>query len=86
MCPSYNSILNQQLEKFYGNLTPENTIKYILPTVQTGDTHIAIYDLTNMQLYYAFAGPENTTNRNGYQRPFTQLDMIKIFSEPKPNL
>ena len=55
LCPGYDQVLYTQLIKYYGNITPENTIQYITPIVQTGDLHIAIYDLTNMILYTANA-------------------------------
>jgi len=83
-CPGYNKVLYEQLTQFYGNITVENTIKYILAAMQTGDTHVAIYDLTNQFMYVAFVGPENTQNRNAYQRQFTQLNMANLFSEPAP--
>jgi len=83
-CPGFNSVLYQQLTKFYGNITVENTIRHILPTMQTGDTHAVIYDLTNNFMYYASCGPENTPRRDAYDRPFTKIDMAKLFKEPKP--
>eukprot|EP01116_Phalansterium_solitarium_P017499 TRINITY_DN4323_c0_g1_i1.p1 TRINITY_DN4323_c0_g1~~TRINITY_DN4323_c0_g1_i1.p1 ORF type:complete len:435 (-),score=118.03 TRINITY_DN4323_c0_g1_i1:71-1375(-) len=83
-CPGYNVVLNQQLNKYYGNLTPEITIQEILPALQTGDTHIAIYDLTNNYMFYSAIGLANTPNRNAYQRPFTRLDMTKLFAIQRP--
>jgi len=85
-CPSYNKALHKGLSTYYGNITVENTIQNILPSVQTGDTHVAIYDLTNQFMYYAHVGLENTTNRNAYQRPFTKLNMQQLFSESNPKL
>jgi len=83
-CPGYNKVLYEQLSQFYGNITVENTIKYILPAMQTGDTHVALYDLTNQFMHVAFVGAENLPNRNAYQRPFTRLNMPKLFAEPAP--
>jgi len=79
-CPSYNKVLHDQLITFYGNITVENTITHILPTMQTGDTHVAIYDLTNNFMYVSHVGPNGTPNRSAYQRPFTKLDMTKLFN------
>jgi len=83
-CPAYNKVLSEEITKFYGNITAENTIKYILPAMQTGSTHAAIYDLTNEFMYYASVGAINTTDRMAYQRPFTRLDMQALFAVQPP--
>jgi hypothetical protein len=36
-----------QIKQYYGNITAENTIQGIVPIVQTGDLHIAVYDLSD---------------------------------------
>ena len=38
--------LADRIEHYYGNITAENTIYGINSLVQTGDVHIAVYDLT----------------------------------------
>lgn len=55
LCPGYNQVLAKQLTAFHGNLTAENTIRYVVPIVQTGDLHIAVYDLPNEIMYVANA-------------------------------
>jgi len=80
LCPGYNVVLADQLKKFYGNITAENTMQYILPAMQTGATHVAIYDLTNQFMYYASVGLNGTENRNAFERPYTKLDMQKLFA------
>ena len=47
-CPvcSCDQVLAKQLTHYYGNITAENTIQGIVPIVQTGDVHVAVYDLT----------------------------------------
>jgi hypothetical protein len=39
--------LANQIKKYYGNITAENTIQGIVPIVQTGDVHAVVYDLTD---------------------------------------
>ena len=46
LCPGYSSVLAHVLEMNHGNLTAQVTIRDIVPIVQTGDLHIAVYDLT----------------------------------------
>jgi len=84
-CPGYNEVMHDQLVKFYGNITAENVIRNVLPAVQTGDTHVAIYDLTNSYLYYSAVGLEHTSGRAAYDRPFTRLEMKKIFAVGRPD-
>lgn len=59
----------------------------ILPTVQTGNLHVAVADLTANQWYVSFMR-RTTANQSepefGYQRQFTQLDMAKLFDLPQP--
>jgi len=85
LCPGFNSVLNEMLTQYYGNITAENTIKYILPAMQTGGTHVAIYDLTNQYMYYSSVGLEGSPNRLAYQRPFTRLDMQALFAVEPPS-
>ena len=56
-------------------------IQNILPTVQTGNLHIAVYDLTNMDMYVSFARESYRTPTEptyAYQRGFFKLagDML----------
>lgn len=39
--------LSNQIKKYYGNITAENTIYGITSIVQTGDVHAVVYDLTD---------------------------------------
>ena len=55
LCPGYSQVLANQLQRYYGNLTAELTIKEIVPIVQTGDLHIAVYDLTKQLVYVSYA-------------------------------
>jgi hypothetical protein len=86
VCPGYNKVLSEQIQKFYGNITAENTISDILPIVQTGDLHAAIYDLVNMRFWVAFAAPSFSSdpNKMAYNRQYIALDATKLFSEARP--
>jgi len=68
LCPGYNLELQKLLTQFYGNITAENTIKYILPALQSGSTHACVYDLTNQFMYYSSVGLENTEKSNGLSK------------------
>ena len=39
--------LGKKLEHYHGSLSPEATIANITAVVQTGDVHLAVYDLTD---------------------------------------
>lgn len=61
LCPGYSVVLARQLNAYHGNITAENTIRYIVPIVQTGDLHIAVYDLPREVLYVANARADSET-------------------------
>ncbi|MBI1389087.1 MAG: hypothetical protein GC154_11630 [bacterium] len=83
--PKYEKPLHDMLENNYGAITPEVTIREILPTVRTGNLQVVIYDLTNMICYYANARANGEAGPlEAYNRPFIRLDMNKLFSAAKP--
>jgi hypothetical protein len=83
----YNQVLSEQLLKWHGTLTPAATINDVLPIVQTGDVHAAVYDLTAQQMYVSFYVTNSSSvplPKNAYDRAFTQLDLNALFAEPAP--
>ena len=55
LCPGYSEVLAKQLDLYHGNVTALNTIRDIVSIVQTGDLHVAVYDLSHELLYVANA-------------------------------
>ena len=55
LCPGYSEVLARQLGLHHGNVTALNTIRDIVSIVQTGDLHVAVYDLSRELLYVANA-------------------------------
>jgi isopenicillin-N N-acyltransferase-like protein len=85
-CPSYNYVLSQQLLKYYGQLTPQLSIKYLTSVERSGDNHLAYYDLTNNEFWVSFAATHTTGGPvAGYDRQFTHFDANALFNEPRPN-
>ena len=58
LCPAYSSVLARQINHYHGNLTAYNTIHDIVSIVQTGDLHVAVYDLARMVMFVATARGE----------------------------
>lgn len=82
LCPGYTLPLSKQLTALHGSITPEITIQNITAVVQTGDLHIAIYDLTSMILHTANARKDGASgSQMAYDRPFLRLNMTTIFAE-----
>jgi isopenicillin-N N-acyltransferase-like protein len=80
LCPNYSVVLHRQLAMLHGSLSVAKTIQEVVPIVQTGDLHIAIYDLTKMMMYIANAKSASETGpAMAYDRQFIQLNMTKIF-------
>jgi hypothetical protein len=85
--PTYTGALATQLQQYHGRIDEAVTIKNILPTVQTGNLHIAVTDLTDSQWYLSFCRKSNaptTEPEFAYERQFTKLDMKTILTEPSP--
>jgi isopenicillin-N N-acyltransferase-like protein len=85
LCPGFNKVLGEQLQKFHGDIRISNVISDIVAKTQTGNLQVSIYDLTNMMLYLSYARPTNGTgNKYAYERSYIKFDMKKLFAEPKP--
>jgi len=82
ICPSYNKVLSHQLLANYGALTPSTAIQNVMSVEESGDNHLAIYDLTQNQIYVSFAAP-NTTRGNpaAYARQFAVFNITTLFNQ-----
>ena len=43
ICPAYNYVLSQQIQKYYGQITPEIAIKYLTAVEMSGDNRILLH-------------------------------------------
>ena len=69
LCPGYSQVLAKQLTTLHGKLTAEATIRDVVPIVQTGDLHIAVYDFPRNVMYVANARADYETGPDfAYQR------------------
>lgn len=87
--PGYNSVLGEQLQKFHGSIDEVSTIHDILPTVQTGNLHIAFYDLTDELFYVSLmrkADADESEPQYAYERQFTKLSMKNLFATELPSV
>jgi len=87
LCPSFTSKLGEQLTKYHGSLDENVVVGNILPTVQTGDLHAAVYDLTNNNMHVSFCRSANADPAEphyAYERQFTRLHMNEIFAQAPP--
>lgn len=93
LCPAYNTVLSEQLKKWYGKITPEVAIKYLTAVEMSGrnqvtqtdfggDNHLAFYDLARMNIWVAFAAPHGVSgNVAAYARQFTKFDANLLLQE-----
>jgi hypothetical protein len=47
ICPTFNTVLGDQIRKYYGKITPEIARQYISAVEMSGDNLLSWYDLTN---------------------------------------
>ena len=82
-CPGYTQKLMEQLQKYWGGIDVATTTQHILPTVQTGDLHIAVTDLTDSKMHVSFCRSSTASEDEplyAYQRQFTELPMKDLFA------
>lgn len=86
LCPGYSQRLSELLIEYHGVLTPEIAMSDVVARTQTGNLHVAVYDLSEEQMYVSFAANSSNTSpkQNAYERAYTQLDMAAVFAEPAP--
>jgi len=86
VCPAYNTVLSQQILKYYGQITPELAIKYLMAVELSGDNHLAVYDLTQMLFWVSFAAPNGVTGSvNAFDRQFVKFNATKLLRETAPS-
>jgi isopenicillin-N N-acyltransferase-like protein len=88
-CPTYTGVLHDQLAKYRGSIDAATAVGHILPTVQTGNLHIAVTDLTDSQFFVSFMRMTTASEDEpffAYERQFTQLDMPTLFAMPAPEV
>ncbi|RYH15233.1 hypothetical protein EON65_32080 [archaeon] len=89
LCPAFNQVLGDQLTKFHGQIDENVVVHDVLPTTQTGDLHIAVYDLYSMNMHVSFCrktDADESEPRNAYERQFTRLHMKDVFAQAKPQV
>ena len=88
LCPGWCAVLGRQLRRYHGNVTAHNTIRYINPIVQTGNLHIAIYEVDRKVMYASFsagsAAGASGAPRNAYERPYIRFDAAALMAVPPP--
>ena len=82
LCPGYNKLLSGQIQKYYGQITPELGIRNINAVEMSGDNHLAWYDLPNMKLWVSYAAQHDVDGPvAAYDRQFTFFDAEKLLTE-----
>lgn len=87
LCPGFTSKLGEQLSEHRGSIDAAVTVGNILPTVQTGNLHAAVFDLTASLMHVSFmrrTGADPAEPEFAYERQFTTLDMQALFAQPPP--
>jgi len=89
LCPGYTQPLGEQLQKYNGQIDENVIIGNILPTVQTGNLHIAVFDDKDQNMHVSFckrSTADPAEPNYAYERQFTRLHMKDIFAQKAPQL
>lgn len=87
LCPSYNAVAGAQLGYGWGALSIPLLLSNVTSLTQTGDLHVAAYDLTANELYVSFMASSTSkvqTPQFAYDRQATRLDLSSLWAEAKP--
>lgn len=81
VCPSFHYVMAEQIKKNYP-ISIQSGISEISGVEMSGNNHLAWYDLTNMQLYVAFAAPHNVSGPvEAYARQYSHFDVRSLFAQ-----
>lgn len=73
-CPTFDTVMAQNITAFYGNITAYNVRHEILPSVNTGNLHVMIADYSTRELYVSTAmSSTQTGNMNAYSRQYLRF-------------
>ena len=79
-CPSFYIRLHEMLEKYHGQIDAENTIRYIVPGLNSGNLQAVVYDLSNEWVYIAYGYiEENGKKIDAFNRPYIGLNLKNLF-------
>lgn len=85
LCPGFSEVLARQITKHHGNLSPDVIIRDVVSIEQSGSLHIAVYDLTNNQVFIANArGTGESGPLDAFDRTFVKLNATALFDVQKP--
>jgi hypothetical protein len=86
LCPNYDVRMSESLSLYAsaGALSIEVMIKSVLPTVQTGNLHAALYDLERSRMYVSFMNA--ASNTYAFASQWTALDMTALFAQEQQQL
>ena len=88
LCPGWTRKLGEQLRAHHGALTAEVAIRHVNPIVQTGDLHVAIYEVAKRVLYVSFSAGSDApagAPRKAYDRPYIRFDAAALFAVAPPH-
>lgn len=83
LCPSFYIRLHEMLTKYHGTISAENTLRYIVPGLNSGNLQAVVYDLSNEWVYIAYGYINDKGKKiNAYERPYIGLNLKELFNQP----
>jgi hypothetical protein len=85
LCPNYSEVLHDRLVENWGSLSPKVMIEDVIAITQTGNLHIAVYDLAQGSVYVSFMRKSTGDESDGegllaFERSFTHIDVDALFA------
>ncbi len=82
-CFNWSIRMKDLLLKYHGQIDVENSIKYIIGELTSGNLQIVLYDLTEMNFYvsYGYQDTKYQFKKNAFERPFIKFNARELFNE-----
>ena len=82
-------MLGDLLTEHHGTIDVATTIRHINPIVQTGNLHVAIYEVASKKMYLAHSAGSSAAGAGApllaYERPYMAIDAAQLLEEPRPS-
>ena len=72
-CPTFNGQLRDRLRENWGKINAKNLISDVIPSTNTGNLHITVYDYSDDSMYVAFARRSDVEEGSLYGRNLKKI-------------
>jgi hypothetical protein len=72
------------LTEKHGSIDLETTARHIVPQLTSGDTQTVVYDLSSLEVLFAYNSKATGKQVKAFNRQFIHLNLRQLFTEERP--